>query len=68
MVKPQMFLNAVITIKSSTAEENFQDKVGEIQHIIVLPVGKTTATAVEVGAWPPLEQNHVSKETGCGRC
>lgn len=39
MVKRQMFLTTVISLKSRTAEENF----GEILHIIVFsPPGKTT--------------------------
>lgn len=46
MAKPQMFLNAVISLKSRTAEEHFP----EISHIIVfLAPGKTTHATGEWG-------------------
>lgn len=50
MAKPQMFLNAVISLKSRTAEEHFP----EILHIIVFsPPGKTTDATGGVGEGEP---------------
>lgn len=50
MAKPQMFLNAVISLKSRTAEEHFP----EISHIIVFsPPGKTTDATGGVGEGEP---------------